>query len=98
MDDAPMLIAGAKVLMYTPIDHRHRPTNSCNHTVAGVIQTSFAGLAICRYENEVGFYLLYCDRKWNAITDTWHSTLVDAMGQAEFEHENICSTWKHYTQ
>jgi hypothetical protein len=89
----PSKIGGASIICYTPIDGRHRHTGNCRQIVAGVLQGSMAGLAICQYEGENSFYLFGCDEKWQSITDTWHQTFEEAKDQAEFEYEGVSSTW-----
>ncbi|WP_035142598.1 hypothetical protein, partial [Campylobacter concisus] len=43
-------------------------------------------LSIVRYsDNEEGYYLLYLDKFEEEQADTYHETLEDAFGQAEFE-------------
>lgn len=93
MPEAPEVIGGARVVLYSPIDQRHRPTGGCPHTVAEVLQGPAAGLAICRYDGEDVCYLFGCDGGWNAVTDTWHQTPRDAMRQAESEYEGVWRTW-----
>lgn len=70
MEDAPESIDGAKVILFTPIDQRHHQTGNCRQVVAGVHQGPAAGLAICQYEGEEGYYLFGCDATWSSITDT----------------------------
>ncbi len=94
MGPAPEQIDGAKVLLYTPIDVRHRPTGNCRQVVAGVLRGPAAGLAICRYDGEEGFYLFGCDEGWSSVTDAWHQSIEKAKEQAEFEYEGVSSTWQ----
>ncbi len=91
---APEQIGGANVLLYTPIDERHRTTGYCRHIVAGVVQGPAAGLAICQYDGEECFYLFGCDEGWSGVTDTWHRSIEEAKGQAEFEYEGVSATWE----
>ena len=76
-----------------------RSTDDIAHTgtgqqfVAGALQGPAAGLAICQYDDDSGFYLFGCDEQWKCITDTWHQTLDEAMQQAEFEYEGVTETW-----
>jgi hypothetical protein len=93
VEPAPKQIAGANVILFTPIDERHRHTGRCRQVVAGVLQGTAAGLAICRFDGEDGFYLFGCDERWSSVTDTWHQTIEEAMGQAEFEYEGVSTTW-----
>lgn len=93
MKQPPVLIGGARVIRWSPIDAQHRPTGNCKHIVSGGLQCPAAGLAICQYEGEDAYYLFGCDAEWNTITDTWHLTLEDALDQAEFEYEGVSKTW-----
>ncbi len=91
----PASIGNAKVIAFTAIDQRHRPTGACRHIVAGELKGPVAGLAICKYEADAGYYLLYCDREWNPITDTYHNSVEAAKHQAELECTGVSSTWQH---
>jgi hypothetical protein len=93
VDLPPLTIDGANVICYTPIDERHRHTGNCRHVARGVLQGAAAGLAICQYEGEDGFYLFGCDARWQTITDTLHQTLEEATEQAEYEYEGVSKTW-----
>ena len=96
MELAPREIGGAKVICYSPIDHRHRHTDNCRQIVAGVLYESMAGLAICQYPGESCYYIFGCNSEWQEITDTWHETLEQAKEQAEFEYDGITPTWKEH--
>ncbi len=82
------------MVLFTPIDERHRHTGNCSQIVAGEVQGPAAGLAICRYDGEVGFYLFGCDDRWRSVTDTWHQSIDEAIAQAEFEYEGTAATWQ----
>jgi hypothetical protein len=94
MEAAPKQINGATVVLFTPIDERHRHTGNCRQIVAGVLQGPAAGMAICQYDGEDSFYLFGCDEHCSTITDTWHQTIEEARGQAEFEYEGVAATWQ----
>jgi hypothetical protein len=94
MNHPPRTIDGARLVRWSAIDDRHRPTGSSRQIVAGIVQGAAAGLAICQYEGETAYYLFGCDSEWNPVTDTWHETLDDALKQAEFEYEGVSSTWR----
>ncbi len=98
MADAPRMIGGAKVICFTPIDGRHHPTSGCRQIVAGILQGPATGLVICQYEGDECFYLLGCDADWNSVTDTWHETLDEALGQAEFEYVGASKTWREHAE
>ena len=93
MKQPPEQLGGAKVVRWSAIDGRHRPTGSCRQIVAGVLRGPAAGLAICQYEGETAYYLFGCDPEWNTVTDTGHESLEDALEQAEFEYEGVSETW-----
>ena len=94
MDSAPRKINGASVILFTPIDQRHRHTGRWKQIVSGDLLGPAAVLAICQYEGEANFYLFGCDAAWNSVTDTWHQTIEEAMGQAEIEYEGAAKTWQ----
>lgn len=94
MKKIPKEIGGAKVILFTPIDGRHRYTGKTEHLVAGEVMGPASGIAICQYEGEDAFYLFGCDDNWESVTDTWHETLDEAKAQAEFEYEGVAGTWK----
>ena len=94
MKKAPNEIGGARVILYTPIDGRHRHTGNCQQIVAGELMGPAAGLAICQYEGENSYYLFCCHEDWDTVTDTWHQTLDEAKAQAEFEYEGVTATWQ----
>lgn len=48
-----------------------------------------AALAICRYHDDDGCYLFYCDALWNVLTDTWHESMEAAIRQADFEYVGL---------
>ncbi len=94
MADVPENIDGAKVLLYSLIDSRHRFTGNCRHVVFGVEAGPVDGLAICRYDEGLDYYLFYCDAEWRTLTDTCHDTLDGAKDQAEFEYAGVSGTWE----
>lgn len=87
-------VGGAKVVLYTLIDDKHKHTEKCKQIVAGVLMGKVVGLAICQYEDDSGFYLFGCDQDWQTLTDTWHETIKAAKDQAEFEYEGVTATWQ----
>ena len=93
MNPPPKFIGKAHVIRWAVIDERCRPTGNCGHVVGGELQGPAACLAICRYEGDAGYLLIYCDAIWREITDTWHATLDDALRQAEFEYEGVSQMW-----
>lgn len=97
----PDELDGEKVLRYASIDDDVRPTGATKHSygdvvdgeiVAGEPLGQFAALAI-QGDDDAGYFLLYLDADGSSVTDTWHETLDDALGQAEFEYEGITAKW-----
>lgn len=84
MTEPPKKIDGAEVLQVARLDHS-TPTGRTRHAIAGREVTAFAGLALAQYDDDPGVYLFYCDKDWNAVTDTYHDNLENAIAQAEFE-------------
>lgn len=81
MPSIPLFISGLPVLAFAPLA---APLQSAMGTIAG--------RAICR-DAEGGFLLFGCDGEWQAVTDTWHETVDDALRQAEYEHEGMGLAW-----
>jgi len=92
MKKIPDKIDGGKVLCATQIDSRHNFTHACRQIVAGKEMGPMAGLAVCKFDDDDGIYLIGCDEKWNGITDTWHQSLDEAIDQAEFEYKGARNT------
>ena len=89
----PDEIGGARVLHFIKIANIFRSTGNTKHIVRGALMGSAYGLAICKYENQVGYYLFGCDENWESITDTFHETVEDAMEQGEFEYKGTMDNW-----
>ncbi|MDI1241300.1 MAG: hypothetical protein PSX80_05205 [bacterium] len=94
MSGVPDLIGGARVLLFTSIDERHKHTSNTDQVVAGKLMGPAIRLAICKYEGEEAYYLFSCDEGWDSITDTYHESVEQAKEQAEFEYEGITATWQ----
>jgi len=92
MMEIPETIGEAKVISYN-IVFGHLSTGKTTHVVGNQIPDDFYGLAICKYPNDRGYYLFYCNGNWEAITDTWHETIEDAKDQGEYEYFGIEDNW-----
>lgn len=91
--NCPSEVGGARVICFSPLDERHRCTGNTRHLNHGELIGPAAGLVIAQYEGESAFYLFGCDDAWRTQSDTWHQTLDEAKGQAEFEYEGVSKTW-----
>lgn len=89
----PAELDGAKVLLYARVLGQGRPTGKTRHMDGAQQAGPAAYLAIGHYDNDASCYLFGCDETWRVVTDTYHPSLEEAKGQAEFEHEGISSAW-----
>lgn len=92
----PETVGGCRVLYFTTIDERHKPTHAYRHTVDGKIIEQVWGLAICQRLDHPSFYLFRCEYDYVPITNTWHATLEEAFEQAEFEYVGVNATWQQF--
>ena len=63
MPDAPTELDGAKVVLWS-------------HLLGESGRA--AGVAVCQYTDEDGFYVFWCDAYWKVISDTSHHSVDDA--------------------
>ena len=50
-------------------------------------------LRIVQYHGDSGFYLFYCDKSGEEVTDTYHDTMESAFKQAEWEFNVKPDAW-----
>ena len=91
----PAQIGQADLIAYLVITEDHKRTGNTEHIVDGLPTEDFYGLAICKYKDDPGYYLFYCDASWETITDTYHDTVEDAKDQAAFEYSDTEKDWVH---
>lgn len=92
MAPAPTELDGAKVIATAVVNEVVRPTGGTIHRGPEGVIPSASALAIVM--GETGVFLFYCDREWQVLADTWHSSVNDAKVQAEFEYDGISNVWK----
>jgi hypothetical protein len=92
----PSQIDGARVLHFNILSREHRHTGKCIHRSNGLVQGPTSCLAICQYDGDDGYYLFSCDEKWDVLSDTCHSSLDQALRQAEFEYAGTSGTWERF--
>jgi len=90
----PKEIGGAIVRCLAAFSAWQSQTGLCRNIVSENIELLVAGLAICQYSDDPGYYLFRCDANWRAITDTYHDSIAEAKSQAEFEYVGIGATWR----
>jgi hypothetical protein len=90
MNAPPQFLDGAHVLRYAIVCGGVAPTGNTVHQLHpnGAMGPA-AALAICRYHDDDGCYLFYCDALWNVLTDTWHESMEAAIRQADFEYVGL---------
>jgi hypothetical protein len=86
-------IEGAKVILWTPIDDRHRATGGCRHSHNGQFVGAASWMAICRFDEGEACYLFQYHPDSDFYSDTFHESIEDAKHQAEFEYEGVSKTW-----
>ena len=72
----------------------HCPTGRTRHYADGVEIGAPAELRIVVDPEAEGFYLLGLDASGAELTDTFHMTLAEALGQANWEFEIDPSEWE----
>lgn len=98
MIEVPKTIGNAKVLAFLVLSNNHVKTGATKHYIGGQVLEDTYGLAICQYNNDDGYYLFYCNSDWVEATDTYHETVEDAIGQAEFEYQGTQADWQFITE
>lgn len=74
---------------------RHKLTKNTRHFVYGEqIEDSITSLKIVQCRPDAGFYLLYFDASGKELTDTYHSTVNEAMEQAKWEFGVEVRDWE----
>ena len=93
MTPAPSEFDGDKAIATAVVNEAVHPTGATTHHGPDGAIPPASALAIV--SGEAGFYLLYCDRDWQVLTDTWHASVENAKAQAEFEYSGISKQWKN---
>ena len=90
----PETVSSNKLLEYTPIDERHRTSDSTTIEIAGAVCGPANFLAICQDEEGSGYYLFFCDKSWREWNDMWFDKISDVKNYAEQEYIGSIATWK----
>ena len=72
----------------------HRPTGKTRHYYGSEPIPPPQGLKIVQISPDPGYYLLYLDGAGNELTDTYHSSLEEALAQANLEFEVNSEEWE----
>lgn len=89
--ELPTTLDGANLLFSNMLSDEHVPTGFTTHNAEGYERLD--RLAICKYEQDPGYYLFYCDSNWNVLNDTYHDSKAQAIEQAELEFTGTGNTW-----
>lgn len=74
--------------MFANLEPGQLPTGATRHSVRDFAEL-VVRLAIARYGDGPDTYLFYCTSDWVVLTDTFHSTEMEAVAQAEFEFGDV---------
>ncbi len=74
-----------RILKSVILKNRHRITEKTRHFVGKTVLPRPYQLKIAKYDNDEGYYLFYCDRHGEELTDTYHETIEKAELQASWE-------------
>lgn len=84
---------GEQIVQRVRLRPEHRPTGNTRHTVNGIVVEPPAELRIVQFNGDAGFYLIHFDERGRELTDTYHESCEEAMGQAEFEFGIAHTDW-----
>lgn len=87
------MIDGARVLWWANPAGIAK-TDACTFRERNRVQSSFAALAIARYDGASGCYLFLCDGDWETQNDTDHATVDEAREFAESLYPGISNRWR----
>ena len=82
---APLELDGAAVIRRAKVTADVLPTGRTRHIRDGEAEGAFAQLAIARYPDGAGYYLLCLDAEGAVVTDTYHDSVEAAVEQADYE-------------
>ena len=69
-------------------------TDACFFREGDRVQSSFAALAIARYDGASGCYLFLSNEEWETQNDTEHQTIDEAREFAESLYPGISNRWR----
>lgn len=82
---------GAKTIAYAKVNSKNRWTQNTKQIVNGKTLGPAVAMVIAQYQNDNGYYL-FGVYPGGEGTDTYHSELEDALGQMDYEYENLSSS------
>jgi hypothetical protein len=87
------MIDGARVLWWADTGGIAK-TDACTFREGNRLQTSFAALAITRYDGASDCYLFLCDEQRDTQNDTDHQTVDEARAFAETLYPGLSNRWR----
>ncbi|NQY42022.1 MAG: hypothetical protein HRT87_01590 [Legionellales bacterium] len=85
-----------KIIEMAVLVDKNYPTGKTKHISLGEEVPAPYKLAIAKYENVDGFYLLYLDKNDVELTDTFHDSIEKAHEQARFEFNVENDQWNKF--
>lgn len=87
----PPIVGSARVVLWASLDAPLASDDAHRRIAGRLADGPVVALAICVCED--GCFLFRCNASWQVVADTWHASLEEARGQAEFEHEGLALNW-----
>ncbi len=85
-----------RVLKKVKLNKSHFPIGKAKHVVKGEEIIRPYELIIAEYDGDDGCYLFYMDFNGSEITDTFHTSMKNALKQAEWEFGVKACDWTSF--
>ena len=86
---SPRVLDGAEVLATADVSASKRTGRTRHFRDGEQVDGRITRLAVCRYADQPGVYLFYCDADWAVVTDTLHDSFDAALSRAGHEFEGV---------
>lgn len=94
MNKPPAMLDGARVLRYAVVDSSVAFTGKITLTVDGKLMGPAAGIAICKYDDQLDILVLHCNKQWLSFGASGYPTLEEAVSRLEVAYAGISSKWQ----
>jgi hypothetical protein len=81
------------VLRKTTLSNQQKTAGRTRHIVMGTELPAPAALEVAKYPDDPGYYLFYLDDLGCQMSDTYHSSLEEALDQAKWEFGVDLQDW-----
>ena len=98
--EPPLMIDGARVVEYALLDASRIPPGQAKIAAAGVPLDlgNVAGVLVAENLADGGFFLVYCNDRWETLTASAHSDRAAARQAAEQAHAGIATQWTPFRE